>query len=63
MSTVKVCPKCDKYYTGYPATSRFDSTVQVCPDCGMKEALQVFYQATKAKQKAIAKAKNVCDIQ
>lgn len=33
------CPKCGKYYTGYPALSREDNKTKVCPECGLKEAL------------------------
>ena len=34
------CPKCGKYYTGYPALSREDNKTNVCPECGVKEALE-----------------------
>ncbi|MDO5443334.1 MAG: hypothetical protein Q4G10_06645 [Bacteroidia bacterium] len=35
-----VCPKCGKHYTGYPATSREDNSTYICPDCGIREALE-----------------------
>lgn len=35
-----VCPKCGKHYTGYPATSREDNSTLICPDCGIREALE-----------------------
>lgn len=36
---MRVCPVCGKYYTDYPATSRRDNRIQICPDCGLKEAM------------------------
>ena len=34
-----VCPKCGMHYTGYPAVSREDNSTYICPDCGIREAL------------------------
>ena len=34
-----ICPICKKAYTGYPAVSRKDSKTEICPDCGIREAL------------------------
>ena len=28
------CPKCGKYYVGYPALSREDNETEICPECG-----------------------------
>ena len=36
---IRVCPKCGKTYHGYPAHSREDNRTQICPDCGVREAL------------------------
>ena len=36
------CPKCDAYYTGYPALSRDDNKTEICPECGAKEALLAY---------------------
>ena len=33
------CPKCGKYYVGYPALSREDNKTDICPQCGVEEAL------------------------
>lgn len=38
----KVCPKCDKAYAGHPALSRADNKTEICPDCGVREALDAF---------------------
>lgn len=35
----RVCPKCGRTYTEYPALSRVDNETAICPDCGTKEAL------------------------
>lgn len=36
----RICPKCEKFYCDYPAISRADSKTQICPDCGIMEALE-----------------------
>lgn len=41
---VNVCPICGNKYEGYPAISRKDNKTPICPDCGVKEALEVFNQ-------------------
>ncbi len=33
------CPKCGKYYVGYPALSREDNKTEICPKCGVGEAV------------------------
>jgi len=37
---IAICPKCDKAYHGYPALSRKDNATLICPDCGVREALE-----------------------
>ena len=39
MST-RICPVCGKSYSEPPALSRSDNKTEICPDCGMLEALQ-----------------------
>ena len=36
---ISVCPRCGQTYRGYPALSRADNTTEICPDCGVREAL------------------------
>lgn len=36
------CPKCGKNYRGYPALSREGTKTEVCPKCGLYEALEIF---------------------
>ena len=37
------CPKCGKYYIGYPALLRKDNKANICPKCGVAEALDIFF--------------------
>ena len=36
------CPKCGKYYIGYPALSRKDNKTNICTKCGVAEAFDIF---------------------
>lgn len=44
------CPKCNKELGEYPAISRKDNKTEICSNCGMLEALDDFYKATKGKE-------------
>lgn len=35
----RTCPVCGRAYTEPPALSRRDNATDICPDCGMMEAL------------------------
>lgn len=35
----RICPLCGQAYTDPPALSRKDNETDICPDCGMMEAL------------------------
>lgn len=35
-----VCPKCGRIYRDRPALSRVEGLGDICPDCGVREALQ-----------------------
>ena len=41
------CPKCGKYYAGYPALSRVDNKTEICPECGVREAAENYLRALK----------------
>lgn len=43
---VKICPICGREYTDYPAISRRDNKTDICPDCGLQEALDDFFKHT-----------------
>ena len=35
-----ICPKCEQSYKGIPALSREDNKTLICPECGVREALE-----------------------
>lgn len=35
----RTCPHCGAVYRAYPAISRRDNRTEICPDCGIREAL------------------------
>lgn len=35
-----ICPRCNKEYFDYPALSRKDNQTEICPKCGIAEALE-----------------------
>ena len=41
----KICPRCNKTIIGYPAISRTDNKTEICSNCGIIEALEVFINA------------------
>lgn len=38
----RICPFCKEAYTDYPALSRTDNKTEICPTCGVREALLHF---------------------
>ena len=40
MKIKNTCPRCGKAYTERPALSRKDNVTYICPDCGIREALE-----------------------
>jgi hypothetical protein len=36
---MRVCPICRRNYSEHPALSRKDNETEICPQCGMNEAL------------------------
>lgn len=36
------CPRCGKTYSEYPALSRRDNRTEICPDCGVIEAMESY---------------------
>ena len=45
MKQKRECPLCGKTYTDYPALSRKDNVTEICPECGLEEALMAFYSS------------------
>lgn len=40
------CPKCKKEFTEHPALSRVDNETEICPECGVIEAIEAYQKAT-----------------
>jgi len=51
MKKVRVCPVCGKKYDGYPALSRKDNRTEICPDCGVVEALSAYFKFVEMAKK------------
>ena len=45
--TPKKCPKCGNWFLSYPALSRRDNETYICPDCGVKEAMEDYMSSMK----------------
>ena len=41
------CPKCGKYYVGYPALLRENNKTEFCSECGMEETMRVFLKSLR----------------
>ena len=54
--TERTCPVCGKTYTDYPAISRKDNSTEICPSCGMREALDAAPLTEEQKAEIIAAA-------
>ena len=48
---MKVCPVCGKEYDSYPAISRRDNVTEICPDCGLMEAIEDWVAYMKEVEK------------
>lgn len=40
-------PKCKKEFTEYPALSRDDNATEMCPECGVREAIEAYEKSNK----------------
>ena len=54
----RVCPRCGRTYTEYPALSRVDNETAICPDCGTKEALDSLGISLEEQSEIIGKSTN-----
>jgi len=48
MNQYKICPKCKQNYTQHSAISRIDNKTNICPNCGIKEALTQYIKQQNA---------------
>lgn len=46
----KICARCGKAITGYPAISRKDNRTEICSNCGTLEALEDFIKYEEKKK-------------
>ena len=44
---IKCCSKCKKEFTEHPALSRDDNEMEICPECGVWEAIEAYQKATQ----------------
>ena len=42
---IQRCPKCKKEFTEHPALSREDNETEICPQCGVREAMETYCSA------------------
>ena len=51
----KTCPKCGREYMCPPALSRVDNETEICPVCGVAEAIEpLTFLAEEARKKMLA---------
>lgn len=50
---LRICPICGKPYTGVPALSRKDNKTFICPDDGVREALESIGVSSDEQEKII----------
>lgn len=46
---IQKCPKCHKEFVDYPAISREDNETEICPECGVREAINAYTEAQRSK--------------
>ena len=52
-----VCPVCHKSYSLHPALSRADGETMICPDCGLREAMDAVGFKKEFQDEVIAETK------
>lgn len=50
----RTCPKCGAEYSEHPALSRTDNRTPICPDCGVREALESLGVETAEREKILS---------
>ena len=51
-----ICPKCGREYNCPPAISRENNETEICPVCGMLEAIEPLPLSNEEKERMIAEA-------
>ena len=60
----RTCPVCGREYLEVPALSRVDNTTLICPDCGVREALNSIGVAEAEQEEILGilhRAARCCD--
>lgn len=47
---IRTCPMCGRQYEDYPAISRADNKTEICPECGIREALEAWFDSERSKR-------------
>ena len=50
---MRICPKCGKNYSEHPAISREDNETEICPNCGLHEAIIARFKSDKVLQRQL----------
>ena len=51
---IRVCPLCGNTYAEPPALSRTDNETLICPDCGIRQALDSIGISAEEQEKIIS---------
>ena len=51
---IRVCPLCGKTYAEPPALSRTDNETLICPDCGVRQALDSIGISAEEQEKILS---------
>ena len=54
ISELRICPLCRKPYAEPPAFSRTDNETLICPDCGIRQALESIGISTEEQDKILS---------
>lgn len=50
----RYCPICGRMYHEHPAISRKDNQTEICPDCGVREALEDYKKYVESARKELS---------
>lgn len=53
------CPKCGQEYSAHPSISRRDNQTRICPECGLREAMDDAGRSKEEAEEVIADIRNL----
>ena len=59
IKVLATCPKCGNMYSGRPAISREDNCTEICPSCGVREALEAAGLSGKLQNEILTEVNNL----